>query len=151
MTVRLSGRRGAERRGHPTATSLGARSNRGSGVGGSDTVSFQLNEPLRVDEAFDFDERACWLHTGKYLTVRARSLLPPRDIGKHDAGTNDILEGEAGVSNCLGNDLETALGLAVHIARRCDSAARRDGSSAGDGQKRIGPHGAREADAGLKR
>src|SRR6185369_2364419 len=83
--------------------------------------------------------------------MSASRFLPAGYVGKHDARTNDLLEGEPSVSNSLRDNFETALGLTVHIARRCDSSIRRNGSGAGDCQERTGSHCPREADNRLQR
>src|SRR5688572_29458131 len=79
-------------------------------------VGFNFHQPALVDQALHFDEGARRLDRTEHLAVRARRFLPARDVGEHHARADHAVEPETRVADRLRDDLQAALGLAIHVA-----------------------------------
>src|SRR6185369_13882011 len=117
----------------------------------SDTIRFYFYQPTRIDQAADLHERACGLHAGKDLAMRARRFLPARDVGEHHARADDVLQAETGFAYRPGDDLEAAPCLPVDVAgcRNTTIGGNRRGARHRD--DRTHSHRPRKADAGFER
>jgi hypothetical protein len=54
-------------------------------------VEFDFDQPLRVEQAFDFDQRARRLDVGKHLAVDSCGIFPVLDVGQHYPGANHVV------------------------------------------------------------
>src|ERR1044071_7864180 len=117
----------------------------------TDTIRFYFYQPTRIDQAADLHERACGLHSGKDLAVRARGLSPARDVGEHDTRADDILQAATGFAYRPSDDLEAAPCLPVDVARCRHAAIRRNRRGARHRDDRTHAHRSRKTDAGFER
>src|SRR5688572_10003443 len=81
--------------------------------------------------------------------MRAARFLPTRHVLEVDPSAHHVLEFAAGVFDRFLNDLETAPGLAVKVARRRHATTRRDRRGTGHRDMRSDAHRARKADLRL--
>lgn len=84
-------------------------------------ISFNLNEPSRINEARYLNKRACWPNVAKEFTMRASSIAPMADIYQHDPGPNDVRHSRSRFSDSLVDDFKAADRLRINVAY-CRSA-----------------------------
>src|SRR3984957_10708787 len=122
-----------------------------SGRSNDDGVDFDLDQPARIDEPANFDERAGRPHMLEEFAMRAGRFAPMRNVDQHHARACDVIERRASLRESFGHDFEATPGLTVNVAGRGDAAALRDGRRPCD--KDVGTHtyGARETDLEFER
>jgi hypothetical protein len=86
-------------------------------LGLRDTIGFNLNEPFGIDEVLHLNKGGRWPDGGEKLPVGASCGFPLHNISQHNAGPNNSFQREAGFCDRLGNDVETAAGLAIDVLR----------------------------------
>src|SRR3954468_20630954 len=111
---------------------------------------FDFYEPGGVEEAGHDDGGGGGADVGEDLAVGTGDFFPVLGGGEVDAGAEDMVEGGAGLGQCLADQVQAEAGLGVGAGRGRGAAGRHRGG-AGDQDPVSGGHGTREPEDGLVR
>ena len=114
-----------------------------------DRISFDLNEPIGIDEANYLDKCAGRADVTEELPVDLSDLMPVIDSGEVDPGANDVRQRGPRFFKGSPDDFDASAGLLSRVARGGGHAVRPDGCGSRNRDQGAGPDRSGDPDARL--
>jgi hypothetical protein len=115
------------------------------------SISFELDQPIRIDKARDLHDCICGANLAKKLAVNCGDALPILDADKKSTSANHLSQRCSGLLQSRSNYLKTSARLHGGISRANSASIRAKWRGAGDGDNIANAHSPRNADLRLVR